>query len=105
MTSSTPITPASGPRKRPPPRVVEVQGIAQLTPRMVRITLGGEQLAGFDSRGSAEHFRVFLPDSETGELLLPVMGPEGNAFPEDTPRPDSRAYTPRRGTRKPANWT
>ena len=96
MTTSAPLTPASGPRKRPPPRVVAVRRVARLTPRMVRITFGGEQLEGFDSRGPAEHFRIYLPDSETGELVLPTMGLEGNAFPENRPRPESRAYTPRR---------
>ena len=96
MTTSTPLTPASGPRKRSPPRVVSVRRVVRLTPRMVRITFGGEQLQGFDSRGPAEHFRIYLPDGETGELLLPVMRPEGNAFPENSPRPESRAYTPRR---------
>ena len=96
MTSSIPTSSASVPFKRPPPRVVEVRRLTRLTPRMVRITFGGEQMAGFESKGPAEHIRVFMPDSETGELLLPVMGPEGNAFPEDRPRPASRAYTPRR---------
>ncbi len=83
------------PFKRPPPRIVEVLRIAQLTPRMVRITLGGGQMEGFESNGPAEHFRIFLPDPETGELVLPSHGPDGNAFPEDKPRPISRAYTPR----------
>ena len=96
MTSSTPVNAASIPFKRPPPRVVEVRRVTRLTPRMVRITLGGEQMEGFESRGPAEHVRVYMPDSETGELVLPVTGPEGNAFPEDRPRPASRAYTPRR---------
>lgn len=93
MTSSTP---AMTPFKRPPPRIVEVRRVTRLTPRMVRVTLAGGQMEGFESKGPAEHFRLFLPDSETGELVLPVMGPEGNAFPEDRPRPASRAYTPRR---------
>ena len=97
MTSSTPANAAASvPFKRPPPRVVEVRRVTQLTPRMVRITFGGQQMNGFQSRGPAEHFRVYLPDSETGELVMPVIGPEGNAFPEDRPRPASRAYTPRR---------
>ena len=56
--------------------------VTRLTPRMVRITFSGEQLAGFESTGPTEHIRVYMPDSETGELLLPTMGPEGNAFPE-----------------------
>ena len=96
MTSSIPTSSASVPFKRPPPRVVEVRRLTRLTPRMVRITFGGEQMAGFESKGPAEHIRVFMPDSETGELLLPVMGPEGYAFPQDRRRPASRAYTPRR---------
>lgn len=96
MTSSIPTTTPATPFKRPPPRIVEVRRVTRLTPRMVRITLGGGQMEGFESKGPAEHFRLFLPDSETGELLLPVEGPEGYAFPEDRPRPASRAYTPRR---------
>ena len=96
MTSSIPTSTPSARSKRPPPRVVEVRRVTQLTPRMVRITLTGEQMAGFESKGPAEHIRVFMPDSETGELLLPVMGPEGYAFPQDRRRPASRAYTPRR---------
>ncbi len=90
MTSSIPVNTA------PPPRVVEVRRVVRLTPRMVRITFGGEQVAGFESKGPAEHMRVYLPDSETGELLLPIMGPEGNSFPQDRQPPASRAYTPRR---------
>jgi NADPH-dependent ferric siderophore reductase len=82
-------------RRRPPPRVVQVRRVTQLTPQMVRITFGGEQLDGFTSKGAAEHVRVFLPNAETGELVLPVMGPEGNEYPEGQ-RPQSRAYTPRR---------
>ena len=96
MTSSIPTSTPSARSKRPPPRVVEVRRVTQLTPRMVCITLTGEQMAGFESKGPAEHIRVFMPDSETGELLLPVMGPEGYAFPQDRRRPASRAYTPRR---------
>lgn len=96
MMSSTPATTPATPFKRPPPRIVEVRRVTRLTPRMVRITLGGGQMEGFESRGPAEHFRLYLPDSETGELVLPVEGSEGYAFPEDRPRPASRAYTPRR---------
>ena len=96
MTLPTPMRSVAVPFKRPPPRVVEVRRVTRLTPRMVRITFGGEQMAGFESKGPAEHMRVYMPDIETGELLLPIMGPEGNAFPEGRPQPASRAYTPRR---------
>ena len=60
----------------------------QLTPHMVRITLGGPDLAGFTSPGFDDHVRVFFPDPATGELILP-----GGA--EDGPRPTMRDYTPR----------
>ncbi|MDA1036025.1 MAG: siderophore-interacting protein [Chloroflexi bacterium] len=83
-------------RKRPPPRTVEVRQVTMVTPHMVRITLGGEQMEGFETKGAAEHVRVFVPNAQTGELVLPVLGPEGYAFPEDVERPTSRAYTPRR---------
>ena len=63
---------------------------------MVRVTLGGEQMAGFTPRGVAEHIRVYLPDADTGELVLPVEGPDGVDFPTGRKRPTSRAYTPRR---------
>lgn len=59
----------------------------QLTPHMVRITLGGPDLAGFTSPGFDDHVKVFFPDPTTGELVLP-----GGA--EDGPRPTMRDYTP-----------
>lgn len=68
----------------------------RITPRMVRITFGGGQLEGFESRGPAEHFRIYLPNPDTGELPAIAEGPDGPNFPEDRPRPMSRAYTPRR---------
>jgi NADPH-dependent ferric siderophore reductase len=83
-------------RKRPPPRTVKVRQVTQITPHMVRITLGGEQMEGFETTGVAEHVRVFMPNEQTGLLLLPIPGPEGYAFPENADRPISRAYTPRR---------
>ena len=99
MTTTIPVAPQTAipaPRKRPPPRLVNVRRVVRLTPRMTRLTLGGEQMAGFQSPGAAAHIRVFLPDADSGELVLPIPGPDGNAFPEDRPRPASRAYTPRR---------
>ena len=74
MTSSIPTNTPAVPFKRPPPRVVEVRRVTRLTPRMIRITFGGEQMAGFESKGPAEHIRVYMPDSETGELPLPRHG-------------------------------
>ena len=96
MTSSIPTNTPSLRRKHPPPRVVEVRRVTQLTPCWLRITFGGEQMAGFEATGPAEHIRVYMPDSETGELLLPVMGTDGYDFPEGRQPSANRAYTVRR---------
>jgi NADPH-dependent ferric siderophore reductase len=91
-TSEQPVAPR---RKKPPPRIAEVVRVSQLTPHMVRVTLGGENMEGFYSKGPAEHVRIYLPDETTGVLTLPVDGSEGLDFPTDVARPKSRAYTPR----------
>jgi NADPH-dependent ferric siderophore reductase len=83
-------------RQRPPPRIAEVVRVSQLTPYMVRVTLGAENMEGFFSKGPAEHACIYLPNETTGVLTLPVEGPEGLDFPTDVDRLKSRAYTPRR---------
>jgi NADPH-dependent ferric siderophore reductase len=83
-------------RKRPSPRIAEVVRVSQLTPHVIRVTFGGENMAGLISKGPAEHVRIYLPSEDTGLLALPVPGPEGLEFPPDVERPKSRAYTPRR---------
>ncbi|MDA0799406.1 MAG: siderophore-interacting protein [Chloroflexi bacterium] len=88
--------PSAPRRKRPSPRIAEVVRVSQLTPHMIRVTFGGENLTGLVSKGPAEHVRIYLPNENTGVLTLPVPGPEGLEFPEDVERPKSRAYTPRR---------
>jgi NADPH-dependent ferric siderophore reductase len=87
--------PSAPRRKRPPPRIAEVVRVNQLTPHMIRVTFGGENMTGFFSKGPAEHVRIYLPNEDTGVLTLPVPGPDGLEFPEDAERPKSRAYTPR----------
>jgi len=74
-------------------RLLEVLKTERLTPRMVRITLGGAALAGFTSLGFDDHVKLFFP--RPGDAL-PVAGPEGVSFPEGAPRPPARDYTPRR---------
>jgi NADPH-dependent ferric siderophore reductase len=92
------VSPGEKPRtrkKRPSPRIVDVRRVTNVTPYMKRVTFGGEQMDGFTSKGAAEHIRVFVPNALSGELVLPVRGPDGYAFPESQERPTSRAYTPR----------
>lgn len=74
-------------------RQLTVVRTQQLTPHMVRITLGGADLTGFTSPGFDDHVKVFFPDPATGELILP-SGPPGSGAAQDGPRPTMRDYTP-----------
>lgn len=55
-------------------RRVRVLRTEQVTPSMARITLGGEELAGFTAPGPADHVKVFFPDPASGVLTLPDPG-------------------------------
>ena len=55
-----------------------VLGRRNLTPGMVRVTLGGDGLRDFRSTGVGdEYVRFFFPDPETGELVLPDVDAQG----------------------------
>ncbi|MFS2167605.1 siderophore-interacting protein [Variovorax sp. Varisp62] len=70
-----------------------VKTAQRVTPHLIRITLAGDDLAGFTSPGFDDHAKIFFPDA-TGKLTLPTAGPEGPIWPEG--RPTMRDYTPRR---------
>ena len=57
---------------------------------MVRLVLGGDDLAGFVSLGFDDHVKIFIPPPGATEPLLPTSGPEG-AEP-----PAMRDFTPRK---------
>ena len=77
-------------------RLLEVRSVEPLTPHMLRVTLGGDDLDGFTSPGFDDHVKLFFPNPQTGELTLPQIGAEGVAKPApgDAPRL-MRDYTPR----------
>jgi NADPH-dependent ferric siderophore reductase len=75
-------------------RLLEVQAVKQITPMMLRMTLTGDQLEGFTSPGYADHIKIFFPPAGS-DPIVPVLGPDGLAFPLDKPRPEMRDYTPR----------
>ena len=77
-------------------RRLTVREVQHLTPKMVRVTLAGADLAGFVSMGFDDHVKVFFPPPGSDELVLPTMGPDGPIFAEGAPRPALRDYTPRR---------
>lgn len=78
-------------------RQLEVRDVAPLTPNMLRVTLGGDDLEGFASPGFDDHVKVFFPDPATGVLPQPTVGADGTPTkpgPNDPPR-IMRDYTPR----------
>lgn len=69
-----------------------------LTPGMVRLTFSGEGLANFRSTGIPdEYIRLFFPDPDSGELVLPAIDADGRwTFPEERHRVRYSTYTVRR---------
>ena len=61
-------------------RLLTVQTAERLTPRMVRVTLAGEDLTGFVSAGHDDHIKLFFPPNGQDGAEPPLM----------------RDYTPRR---------
>ena len=45
-------------------RVARVERVERVTPAMLRMTLGGDDLAGFHSLGFDDHLKLFVPGSE-----------------------------------------
>lgn len=83
-------------RRQPPElRQVRVVRTAPLSPHLVRITLGGDELEGFAVDEPAASVRLLLPAEPGAPLVLPTWN--GNEFllPDGT-RPLLRTYTPRR---------
>lgn len=75
-------------------RQVTVQQIEELGPNMRRIVLTGEDLTDFTSASFDDHVKVFFPDADTGELVLPQLGEQGMAITQGK-KPIMRDYTPR----------
>lgn len=85
-------------------RELEVVAIRDVSPRLRRITFGGQQMAAFHangydippfaSEGPDDHVKMFFPHPETGVLTLPTQADGHLNWPSD-PRPTSREYTPR----------
>ncbi len=66
-----------------------------VTPGMVRVTLGGSEVAGIVSTGIGdEYIRLFFPDPATGELVLPAADEKGRwRYPEGKTPAHSGCYT------------
>ena len=77
-------------RKRPPPKIATVAKIENVTPKVVRVTFTGDELADFGPPRPGAHIKLlFVPEGQTWDRYDP-----------DQPRPPSRTYTPRRYDRE-----
>jgi len=73
-------------------RRLHVLRVTDLTPRMRRITLGGDELQGFTSLGSDDHIKLLFAENAEQQHAIDArnLGRDGGA------RPTMREYTPRR---------
>lgn len=83
-------------RREPPPfRRVVVIRTERLSPRMARVTLAGDELAGLTLDRPAASVRLLLPSPGADDLVMPDWN--GNEFLlPDGRRPTIRTLTPRR---------
>lgn len=77
-------------------RLLQVVRTQLVSPQLLRVTLGGADLADFVSASFDDHVKVFFPSPGADKPVLPEVGPNGPVFPEGQPRPPARDYTPRR---------
>ena len=77
-------------------RLLEVRDVSRITPKMARIVLGGDELAGFVSAAHDDHVKLFFPRPGQDKPVLPTQTPNGPVYPEGAPQPAARDYTPRR---------
>jgi NADPH-dependent ferric siderophore reductase len=94
-TPASAATPA-GPRRRRPPKRVEVVSVSPIAPRLISVLVTGDDLDGFADAAPTSHLKVFLPADGQDAVSLPEFTPDGAARPDEGPRPTVRTYTPRR---------
>jgi NADPH-dependent ferric siderophore reductase len=63
---------------------------------MVRVTLGGEELAGFPGHGPDQRIKMFFPVEGQDRPALPRASSGGPVWPPGEARPITRTYTVRR---------
>lgn len=77
-------------------RALEVLRVERLNPRMVRVTLGGDDLEGFQTLSPDDHLKVIFPENPDERPVLPQRTETGFSYPEGASRPVMRDYTPSR---------
>jgi NADPH-dependent ferric siderophore reductase len=77
-------------------RLLQVRDVTRITPKMVRVIVAGDALAGFVSASYDDHAKLFFPHPGEDKPVLPTPGPNGPVYPEGARKPAARDYTPRR---------
>ena len=83
------------PERRRAPRVVEVVGVNQVTPRMVRIEFGGEGLEGFAAGEFTDHYVKFQFPPPDADYAAPFDQEEIRATRPRKEWPRTRTYSVR----------
>jgi NADPH-dependent ferric siderophore reductase len=78
------------------PRLLQVRRSARITPRLVRVTLTGDALAGFGGDGPDRRIKMFFPVPGQDRPAVPRATSGGPVWPAGEPRPTIRTYTVRR---------
>jgi len=78
------------------PRLLQVRRSVRITPRMVRVTLHGDELAGFPGDGPDRRIKMFFPVAGQERPALPRATSGGPLWPPGEARPAIRTYTVRR---------
>jgi NADPH-dependent ferric siderophore reductase len=77
-------------------RTLRVLRTQRITPKMARVTLGGEELAGFPGEGPDQRIKLFFPLPGQRRPAMPRVSSGGPVWPPGEPRPVIRTYTVRR---------
>lgn len=78
------------------PRLLQVRRSERVTPRMIRVTLGGDELAGFPGDGPDRRIKMFFPVPGQERPAVPRAASGGPVWPAGEARPAIRTYTVRR---------
>ncbi|GAA4157587.1 siderophore-interacting protein [Gryllotalpicola daejeonensis] len=69
-------------------RTLTVVRTAAVTPRLVRVTLGGAELEGFAAPGPADHVKLFFPGGESRDYTPAAFRPAGDGGEEGDGAPE-----------------